>query len=132
MQYTKRIIENQRRRGHELLPCLLRARLPKLYSTEGQGDQAIAQAKFFGANGWTWYATEFDGQDTFFGLVVGDYPELGYFSLTELESARIPEPKDSLPKGTFSMAGYPAIERDFHFMPRSLGEIRKAHNLQPL
>lgn len=132
MQYTKRIRENQRRRGHELLPRELRGRLPKLYRTEGQGDQAIAQVKFFGANGWTWYATEFDGQDTFFGLVVGDDLEVGYFSLFELESARIPEQEVSLPGNVISMAAYPAVERDLQFKPQSLAKVRQAHSIQPL
>ena len=129
MNYTKRISENQKRRGHELLPQELRGKLPKLYSTDGQGDKAIAQVKFFGANGWTWYATEFDGKDTFFGLVVGDLTELGYFSLAELETTRIPEPKEPLPENSFSMAGYPAIERDFYFKQRSLWELRKLHHV---
>ena len=39
---------------------------------------------------WTWYAIEFDGADLFFGYVVGHVPELGYFSLQELEAARGP------------------------------------------
>jgi hypothetical protein len=29
---------------------------------------------------WTWYSTEFDGEDLFFGLVVGFETELGYFN----------------------------------------------------
>ena len=54
--------------------------LPKLYSQEEKGDEAVAYVKFFTPwSNWTWYATEFDGEDTFFGLVIGLETELGYF-----------------------------------------------------
>jgi hypothetical protein len=129
VNYTKRIIENQKLRGHELLPRDLRQKLPPLYSTEAQGDRAIAQVKLCGVNGWEWYATEFDGQDTLFGLVVGYFTELGYFSLSELESSRIPQPKQPGLGNVINMAGYPAVERDLHFQPRSLEEVRKEHHL---
>ena len=67
--------------------------------------------KFFTPDSyWTWYATEFDGTDTFFGLVDGQEQELGYFSLKELEDARGP-------------LGLP-IERDLHFDPTPLSEVR--------
>lgn len=59
------------------------------------------------------YASEFDGNDTFFGLVSGFEVELGYFSLSELEEAR-----DAL--------GLP-IERDLHFQPKSLRELMEVH-----
>jgi len=39
-------------------------------------------------NNWTWYASEFDGEDLFFGLVSGFEVELGYFSLKELQQVR--------------------------------------------
>jgi len=55
-------------------------------------------------------ASEFDGRDIFFGLVIGFEAEFGYFSLSELESVRGP-------------LGLP-IERDQHFRPRALVELR--------
>jgi Protein of unknown function (DUF2958) len=58
----------------------------------------------------SWYATEFDGQDTFFGLVQGFEEELGYFSLHELA-----EGTDSMGLG---------IERDLHFQPTPLSQVR--------
>jgi len=66
----------------------LRGQFPALYATEGTDaeDKKII-AKFF--TPWTdrtWYATEFDGDDTFFGLVDGHGKEWGYFSLKELQS----------------------------------------------
>jgi hypothetical protein len=54
-------------------------------------------------------ATEFDGEDTFFGLVEGQEKELGYFSLAELSSVR----------GPMGLA----IERDLHWTPKTLAEI---------
>lgn len=88
----------------------IRNKLPQLYSQDGKGGEAIAHTKFFTPDSnWTWYATEFDGQDTFFGLVEGHEKELGYFSLSELQSVRGP-------------MGLP-IERDLYWNPKTLQEI---------
>jgi len=81
-----------------------------LYECEIQGLNAMAQVKFFTPDSsWTWYATEFDGEDIFFGLVVGQEVELGYFSLSELLSVRGP-------------LGLP-VERDLYFVPKPLNEL---------
>lgn len=91
-----------------------KARLPELYSQEEKGWDAVAQVKFFTpAGSWTWYATEFDGQDLFFGLVSGFELELGYFSLSELEGVRGP-------------MGLP-IERDLYYQPKPLRELKQLH-----
>ena len=93
----------------KLLTQEIRNRLPALYSQEDKGEAAVVQVKFFTPwTSWTWYATEFDGTDTFFGLVDGHERELGYFSLSEMESIKGP-------------AGL-RIERDLHFQPKSLAE----------
>lgn len=93
----------------KLLPQKVRKLLPPLGSTEGQRDP-IAIAKFFCPDGsWSWYATEFDGDDTFFGLVDGDVRELGPFSLSELSSVR-------------GKLGLP-VERDLYFHPTALSEL---------
>jgi hypothetical protein len=84
-------------------------RLPPLYSNEDNPDPVV-QAKFFTPWGnWSWFATEFDGEDTFFGLVFGFEKELGYFSLAELEAVR----------GPWGLK----IERDIYFEPKPLSEI---------
>jgi hypothetical protein len=71
----------------DLLPGEIRAALPPLYATEKLGKESIAIVKFFTPDSnWTWYASEFDGVDTLFGLVKGLDTELGYFSLSELLS----------------------------------------------
>jgi hypothetical protein len=69
--------------------------------------------KFFSPySGWTWYATEFDGVDRFFGYVTGFANEWGYFSLQELEATTLgPD--------------LPAIERDCSFTPAPLVELLK-------
>jgi hypothetical protein len=57
--------------GKYLLDQESREKLPGLYSGEEKGLDALAQVKFFTPDSnWTWYASEFDGNDLFFGLVV--------------------------------------------------------------
>lgn len=86
--------------------------LPKLYACERTKDPVI-QVKFFAPwTNWTWFAMEFDGEDLFFGLVQGFEEELGYFSLSELESVRGP--------------GGLTIERDLYFSPKPLSKVRSA------
>lgn len=102
-------------RGHKLLTKELRDKLPALYSTENQGDDAIAIVKFFSPfNGWEWYVTEFDGDNMFFGLVKGFETELGYFTLEELESIGL----------WYGKTFVPAVERDRYFQPTRLGDVR--------
>ena len=94
----------------ELLTKEVKTKLPALYSQEDKGGKAIAHVKYFTPDSsWTWYATEFDGEDTFFGLVEGHEKELGYFSLSELKSVKSP-------------MGLP-IERDLYWTPKTLEEI---------
>jgi len=89
-------------------------RLPKIRAQEKLGMNAIAYVKFFTPDSsWTWYATEFDGKDEFFGLVKGLETELGYFSLSELQSARGP-------------MGLP-IERDMYFKPTPLSQLERGN-----
>ena len=96
----------------ELLPKDMREQLPELYANEELGLAAQALVKFFTPDSsWTWYASEFDGEDIFFGLVIGHAVELGYFSLSELESVQ----------GPLGLA----IERDLHFDPKTLEELRE-------
>ena len=97
----------------KLLTKEIRTRLPKLYTTEGQYLDAVAQVKYFHPfSSWYWYGVEFDGRDTFYGLVVGHYIELGYFSLSELEAVRLMK----LP-----------IERELDFKPTPLRELARYH-----
>ena len=104
-------------RKTELLDGEVKEKLPPLYSGEEKGLEAVAQVKFFTPDSnWTWYASEFDGEDIFFGLVSGFEVELGYFSLKELQEVRGP-------------LGLP-IERDLHFEPKTLQELMEWHEKQ--
>ena len=84
--------------------------MPPLYAQDGKGGKAIVHVKFFTPDAnWTLYSTEFDGEDTFFGLVDGHCKELGYFSLSELQSV----------KGALGLP----IERDLYWQPKTLDQI---------
>jgi hypothetical protein len=98
----------------ELLDGEARAILPPLYANERAGLNAIAPIRFFTPDSdWSWYPTEFDGDDVFFGLVDGFEMELGYFSLSELESVR----------GSLGLF----IERELYFTPNSLAGLQNLH-----
>lgn len=98
----------------QLLSDELRAKLPPLYSQEKDKDPMV-YAKFFTPDAnWTWYATEGEQQNgdfIFFGYVIGQEREWGYFSLNELSTARGPW-------------GLP-IERDLYFDPKRISEIKE-------
>ena len=102
-------------RGGSLLDSISLSELPPLYFGEDQGLDAKAKVKFtLPGHGWTWYASEFDGQDTFFGLVAGFEIELGYFSYRELSELRSPDGM--------------VVIRDWVFKEKTLGEMLDFHN----
>lgn len=83
--------------------------LKDLLPLDGTGslDSAVCRVKFFYPDfSWTWYPLEFDGKDTFWGLVDGFEKELGTFSLRELMENR----------GKLGCE----IERDYYFQPTPL------------
>ena len=98
----------------QLLTDELREKLPPLYKQEKEKDP-IVYAKFFTPDSnWTWYVTEGEQQNgdfIFFGYVIGQEREWGYFSLNELSAARGPW-------------GLP-LERDLYFTPKSFSEIKE-------
>ena len=94
----------------KLINNKIKNKLPKLFEQESKGLNAVAYIKLFTPDSnWTWYATEFDGVDIFFGLVDGLDKELGYFSLSELESVH----------GSLGLK----VERDLYFKPTKIGEL---------
>lgn len=97
----------------ELLTKEIREKFKEIGSQEKTPSaEVVCVAKFFDPTGsWTWYATEFDGEDTFFGLVDGFELEWGPFSLSEMQSV----------KGRFGLG----IERDIHFGMPKMGEISR-------
>src|SRR5665811_1550331 len=106
----------EQKKGGEYIKLLTRkliTKLPVLYSQENTEDPMVI-CKFFAVwTKWTWYAIEFDGKDTFFGYVAGDFPELGYFSLSELQGL----------KGPMGLT----IERDMYFEPTRLSRIKEKY-----
>ena len=95
------------------IPDELRSKIPPLYATENEANPTVWVKLFTPDSSWTWFITEFDGEDLCFGLVVGHEIELGYFSLAEIVAARGPH-------------GLP-IERDLYFQPKPLEEIKNRH-----
>ena len=90
----------------------LLARLPPLYTQEGEADSMVYAKFFMPGTAWTWYVTEGSRQDDdvlFFGFVVGLESEFGYFLLSELESVR-------------SRGGF-AVERDLYFQEGKLTDV---------
>lgn len=94
-------------------PDCVREQLPPLYSTERERDPLMIVKFFTPDSGWTWYASEFDGEDIFFGYVVGLDDELGYFSLSELQEVT----------GPFGLH----VEHDMYFEPTRLSEVKCWH-----
>ena len=97
------------------------SRLPKLYATDNiKFNDKVLQVKFFTPDGdHTWYGVEYDGNDTFFGLVVnsatGNEGEWGYFSKSELKSIR----------GRLCLP----VERDMYFDPMTYGQLVGSNNM---
>lgn len=115
---TVRRFQLDGRRRHKLLTSADVARLPPLRGQEGRGDAAIAHVKLFGGGRFTFYITEFDGDDELYGFTISplgpDCDEWGYSSLEALAEMASP-------------TGVPLIERDLWFDPASVRECREKH-----
>jgi len=109
-------------RHHKLLPEAIKGKLPRLNSQDGVPLRSKAvPVKFFSPySQWTWYAFEGekteDGDWLFFGLVVGQETEMGYFTLSELENARGP-----VTLAAVGTADVPFVERDKFWSTSSTG-----------
>jgi hypothetical protein len=106
--------------------------MPPLYSQENDADPLVV-CKFFDPVGsWMWYGIEGSPVDedgyydtekekvdyVFFGYVVGFEPELGYFSLNDLQTAK---------EGLRGIQAMP-IERDISFSPQRLSAVKRQHD----
>jgi hypothetical protein len=103
----------------KLLTKAIEKKLPALYSTEAVPvERKKLIVKFFTPwAGWAWYAAEYDpAQRVFFGLVIGQATEWGYFSLAELEEVRGP-------------CGL-KIERDLYWGEKEASEVLNESNRQ--
>jgi Protein of unknown function (DUF2958) len=95
----------------QLLTKELRKKLPPLGATSKDNDPLAVVKYFTPDSNWTWYAIEFDGEDTFYGLVHGFEEEFGTFSLAELETV-------TGPLGLH-------IERDLYFEAKPVSKLRR-------
>lgn len=106
--------------------------LPPLYSQEKNPDPMCMVKLFDPTSNWTWYLYELSlvcpehnysdcpdcPRETWtqylgFGYVVGLDKEIGYISIAELQQFR----------GRFGLG----IERDLHWKPKPLSEVKKLH-----
>lgn len=99
-----------------LLPDELKADLPGIGSNpETPLRETLVHIRFYdSSNRWNWYVLEYDGEVTFFGLVVSAAAVVaGRFTLTELENLNL----DDGPSKEQS------IKRDIEFLPKTVGEL---------
>lgn len=94
-----------------LLPAELRAKLPAI-DCENLTSEKVARVQLVAPwSGVTWYVSEFDGQDFFFGLVEdGKKTELGIFSISHIDELRGPNGE--------------RVERHEDFKPTKLSNLR--------
>lgn len=98
-----------------LMPKEIAKNIPTIGAQDGKGEDAVVYLKIFDPCGrLTFFATEFDGEDTLFGYMISplgpDCDEWGYSSLSELQSVRNP-------------LGLP-LERDRSFNPVPLAQAK--------
>lgn len=112
----------------KLLTQELRKKLPPLYSQQKEADPLVICKFFHPLASMTWYAIEGSPVDAnglydtdqekvdylFFGWVYSDFPELGYFSLSEMQQLKV---------------GGLGMERDLHFTPKKLLEVKQEHGI---
>jgi len=99
----------------KLITKAIEAKMPPLYSTDGNDSAPIIVKFFTPDSNWTWYVTEGqpapeEGDWLFFGLVDGFEKELGYFRLSEIQECHGP-------------MGLP-IERDMYFEGKTLADVK--------
>ena len=101
----------------QLLTDEARRTLPRYGEKDGCD---VARVKFFTPDSsWTWYVSEFDGDDILYGLVDCFEVEFGTFSLKELQAVRGP-------------LGLP-IEHDISFTPIPLDQLyRELRSMRPI
>ena len=106
----------------KLLTEEIKSSLPALYYQENEKDPMVYVKYFDPTGSWTWYVTEGEETDNgdflFFGYVIGFEAELGYFTLSQLESAK------NKCKGIMALP----IERDLYFKPCRLSVMKEQHN----
>lgn len=98
-----------------LMPDWLKAQMPRIRATEKEKDPIVQAHYFMPVTDWHWFATEFDGDNEFFGWVQGFEFEAGYFYLSEMQEVTNP----------FGMH----MERDLDFQPTPLSVVKQQFNI---
>ena len=101
-------------------------RCPGIRGQESLGDDAVVYAKVFcPQNGWRWYITEFDRETgEAFGFVAGHEAELGTFAIGLGDDQYDGESMQDQNNNWRGKYPYPPFERDLHWLPRTLKEVR--------
>jgi hypothetical protein len=75
----------------KLITKAIADKLPPIYGQEKVKDPIVYLKLFNPTGSGTWYITEWDGEDAFFGYTTGlGHDDLGYISKSELENLRLP------------------------------------------
>lgn len=103
---------------------------PKLYETEGLGENAIVRSHYFvPGTGIDWYVIEYDSESDIcfcWAEIIPGYGEYGYTYMKEMEELDIEVPLVSASKTTMLKV---KIELDRHWNPRPIGEVLKHRTL---
>lgn len=93
----------------KLLTKKLEEKIPSIEEAKKSNDPIVYVKYFHPLADWTWFAAGYSGGH-FWGLVDGDFVETGVFSLEEMKALK--------------MLGL-GIERDLHFEPKPMSEVRQ-------
>jgi hypothetical protein len=93
----------------KLLTKEIEKKLPSIEDAKNSENSIVHVKYFHPLADWTWFAVGYsDG--LFWGIVDGDFVETGLFSLEELKSVKLLGLR---------------IERDLHFEPKPMSEVRQ-------
>jgi len=97
----------------KLIPIEILETIPTLYGTEDSLNPLCQVKLFTPDSNWSWYIIEIaEDKDYCYGYVIGLESELGYFTLSEIETVR----------GSLGLS----VERDLSFKPTPFSIIKKA------
>ena len=101
--------------GNRLFAEINRRDIPPLHTQEDAPDPIIYLEMRLMHVPWRWYVSELeieeDGDIIFFGFIIGNFKEWGYFRLSELEDADCP------------------LLVNYDFKPMPFSELKKEYNL---
>lgn len=106
-------------KGHAYRYVRTTDNLPSTDAARAQDDPYLRVKLFSPSGGWTWYLAGYDRETHIaWGLVNGHEQEIGDFSMEELVALKVPVYFGK------TKAGELPIERDLHWTPKRLSEVR--------